>query len=69
MAKVELFRFKRRIPNSDDYKVSTRMATREKIESSKTMEIIEGSGVMLDASHLIPGEGWTERSFDPRSSN
>ena len=69
MTKVELFRFKRRIPGSDEYKVSSRMATREKIESAKTLELIEGSGATVDVSRLIPGEGWTEKNFDPKNSN
>jgi hypothetical protein len=69
MSKIELFRFKRRIPGSDDYKTSSRMATLEKINSMKTVELIHGSGITVEANCLIPGEGWTEKNFVPKNSN
>jgi hypothetical protein len=45
------------------------MATRKRIESMKTVEVIEGTAALVDVSHLIPGEGWTEKNFDPSRSN
>jgi hypothetical protein len=68
VAKVEVYRFKRRIPGSDQYKTSTRMATRKRIESMKTVELIDGTAALVDVSRLIPGAGWTEKNFDPGSS-
>jgi hypothetical protein len=69
VAKVEVYRFKRRIPGSDQYKTSSRMATRKRIESMKTVELIEGTASFVDVSRLILGEGWTEKNFDPSDSN
>jgi hypothetical protein len=31
----------------------------------RTVEIIEGTGALVDVSYLIPGQGWTEKNFDP----
>jgi hypothetical protein len=35
----------------------------------KTVELIEGTAALVDVAHLIPGEGWTEKNFDPDNSN
>lgn len=63
MAKV--YRFKVFDGQTDEYVVSTRMATREKIELSKTFVLIEGTEAEIDGSRLIPGEDWTAENFTP----
>jgi hypothetical protein len=68
VAKIKVYRFRRRISGTDQYRISTRMATREWIESSKTVELIEGTEVEIDSEQLVPGEAWTERNFAPKNS-
>jgi hypothetical protein len=46
----------------DDYRYSTRMATRGHIARIGGV-LIEGSEIELDDSLLL--EGWTEKNFDP----
>jgi hypothetical protein len=46
----------------DDYRYSTRMATRGHIARIGGV-LIEGSEIELDESLLL--EGWTEKNFDP----
>jgi hypothetical protein len=69
MTKVKVYRFRTYEAAKDDWFVSTRMATREKIESSKVLDLIPGTEVEIDSDRLIPGEGWTERHFMPKKSN
>jgi hypothetical protein len=45
------------------------MATREKIETSKVLDLIPGTEAEIAADRLIPGEGWTERNFMLKKSN
>ena len=69
MVKVKVYRFRTYDTAKDDWFVSSRMATREKIESSKVLDIVPNSETEIDASELVPGEGWTERNFKPKGSN
>ena len=63
--KMRVVAYRYRVSNShrDDYVVSTRMATPEKIERIRG-EPIQGSQAMIDETHLL--DGWTGRvlSFD-----
>jgi len=68
VTKVKVYRFRTYEAANDDWFVSTRMATREAIESSKTLELIPGTEAEIEASHLLAG-GWTERNFKPKNSN
>ncbi len=65
MAKVKVYRFRTYDSAKDDWFVSTRMATRKTIESSKTLELIPETEAEIDASELLSG-GWTERNFKPK---
>ena len=65
MTKVMVYQFRKRNSETDEYFVSTRMAKREFIEESNTLELIEGTGVEIDTSQLVPGEGYTEKGFMP----
>lgn len=65
MEKVTVHRFKGFDGTVGDYVISTRMATREKIEASKTLELIQETGVEINSERLIPGEGWTAEHFTP----
>jgi hypothetical protein len=69
MAKVKVYRFRTYDTGKDDWFVSTRMATREKIETSKVLDLIPGTEAEIAADRLIPGEGWTERNFMLKKSN
>ena len=68
MAKVKVYRFRTYDAAKDDWFISTRMATREAIESSKTLELIPGTEAEIDSKYLLLGS-WTDRNFDPRNSN
>jgi hypothetical protein len=62
---VKVCRFKTFDGRTGEYVASTRMATREKIESSKTFVLIEGTEAEIDSARLIPGEHWTAENFTP----
>jgi hypothetical protein len=68
MGKVKVYRFRTYDAAKDDWFISTRMATREEIESSKTLELVPGTEAEIDSKHLLLGR-WTDRNFDPRKSN
>ena len=57
---VVVYRYRVYDSHRDDYVVSTRMATPEKIERVRG-EPIPGSQTMIDETHLL--DGWTEKSF------
>ena len=57
MAKVKVYRFRTYDAVKDDGFVSTRMATREAIESSKTLELIPDTEVEIDSSALLQAHG------------
>ena len=57
---VVVYRYRVYDLHRDDYVVSTRMATPEKIERVRG-EPIPGSQTMIDETHLL--DGWTEKSF------
>jgi hypothetical protein len=63
MAEVTVYRFKSFDGASGEHVNSTRMATRQKIDLSKTLTLIEGSGVEIEVCHLLPGEEWTAEHF------
>ena len=63
MNKASVHRFK--FFDGGEYVTSTRMATRGKLESSKTLVLIEGTEAEIDSAHLIPGEDWTAENFTP----
>jgi hypothetical protein len=65
MNKVKVHRFKVFDGRTGEYVRSTRMATRQKIESSKTFVLIEGTETEIDSARLIPGEDWTAENFTP----
>lgn len=65
MPKVKVHRFKSFDGHKGEYVVSTRMATRAKIESSKTLELIPNTESEIDSDRLIPGEEWTAPNFEP----
>jgi hypothetical protein len=65
MAKVKVYRFKYYDAANDREVISTRMATREKIESLKTLWLIPETEAEIDSSRLIPGEKWTATDFVP----
>lgn len=44
------------------YAYSTRMATAERIAHIDG-ERIEGTGTVIDAGDLMPGEGWTPKNY------
>ena len=52
MAKVKVYRFRTYDAAKDDWFVSTRMATREAIESSKTLELVPGTEAEIDSIRL-----------------
>ena len=58
--RVVVYRYRVYDSHRDDYVVSTRMATPEKIERIRG-EPIPGSQAMIDETHLL--DGWTEKSF------
>jgi hypothetical protein len=62
MAKVRVYRYRVYNAPDDDYKYSTRMATKAKIDEIRG-EMVEGSGLDIDES-LIE-DGWTEKNFNP----
>ena len=68
MANVKVYRFRTYDAAKDDWFVSTRMATREAIESSKTLELVPGTEAEIDSSALLQG-AWTARNFSPKTSN
>lgn len=65
MRKVKVHRFKVFDGRTGEYVTSTRMATRQKIESSKTLVLIEGTEVEIDCARLIPGDNWTAENCTP----
>jgi hypothetical protein len=66
MAKVRVYRYRKYNVLSDDYVVSTRMATKVKIDQIRA-EIIPGTEIEIDGGLLT--EGWTKKNFDPQISN
>jgi hypothetical protein len=63
MAMVKVYRFRTYDGTKDDYFVSSRMATLEKIWRLKIVEAVPGTETEIDERLLIPNEGWTERNF------
>jgi hypothetical protein len=63
MPKVTVYRYRRYDPAIDDYRISSRMATRRHIERIDG-EIIPGTEAHVDSSHL-ESDGWTKKNFDP----
>jgi hypothetical protein len=63
MAMVKVYRFRTYNNDTDDYFVSTRMATLEKIKTLKTVEAILESEADTDDSLLT--DGLTDRNFNP----
>jgi hypothetical protein len=66
MGKVKVSNFKRRSwdGHTDQYQTSTRMATRQGVESIGGT-VIEGTEVEIDETQLEPGEQWTPKNFTP----
>jgi hypothetical protein len=60
--KIRVYRYRVYDMSIDEYRTSTRMATREQILRIRG-EVIQGSEVDVEAS-LVP-DGWTEKNFDP----
>jgi hypothetical protein len=60
--KVRVYRYCRYIPQTDEIKQSTRMATKEKIKAIGA-ELIKDSERDIDADLVT--DGWTEKNFDP----
>ena len=52
-----------------EQRVSTCMYTREAIEASKVLHIMEQTEAIIDVADLIPGEGRTRENFTPKKSN
>jgi hypothetical protein len=65
MSRLNVHRFKAFDARAGEYVTSTRMATRQKIESSKTFVLIEGTEAEIDSARLILGEDWTAENFTP----
>lgn len=63
MTKVRVHRYRRYDIAIDDYRVSTRMATKEHIDRIGA-EVIDGTEAEIDSSLLI--DGWTNKDFDPK---
>lgn len=55
-----VYRYRVYDPHRDEYVVSTRMATLEKIERIHG-EAIPESQAMIDQTHLV--DGWTEKNY------
>lgn len=64
MPKSKVYRYRRYDISIDDYRYSTRMATREHIDRIEA-EIIPGTEAEIDDHHLT--DGWTKKDFDPRA--
>jgi hypothetical protein len=64
MAKVTVYQVRFYDFQSDGISFSRRMAT---VKGAARMhgDIVEDSGVEIDASQLEPGEEWTPRGFNP----
>ena len=70
MAKVTVYKVRLYDAVDEDAQISTRMAT-PKGAHMMGGDIVEGTGVVIDASQLEPGAQWTPRDFipNPRSGN
>lgn len=66
MAKVTVYRVRAYSIATDEVVTSHRMATREGA-AIMGASVIEDTGVEIDDSHLLPGEQWTARNFNPRA--
>ncbi len=70
MEKVKAYRAWRYEPSpTGEQHVSTCMYTREAIESSPVLHIMEETEALIDADELLPGKGRTREHFDPKKSN
>jgi hypothetical protein len=69
MAKVKVYRARRWDAAAQDFFISTRMFTKEWIATSRMLQAIPETEAEIDASQLVPGEGWTKSNFDPQGSN
>ena len=70
MAKVTVYKVRLYDAVDADSLISNRMAT-PKGAHMMGGDIVEGSGVVIDASQLEPGAQWTPRGFipNPRTGN
>jgi hypothetical protein len=64
MAKKRVFRYRVYDVTKDDYVISTRMATREKIHLIQA-EVLPDTETKIDSSLLE--DGWTKKDFDPNT--
>jgi hypothetical protein len=64
MPKVMVYLMKRYDIMTDETRVRPKMATRKRAEELKC-EVIEGSGIEIDASQLDHDEEYTPRDFNP----
>ena len=64
MAKVTVYRVKVYDMYNDEYKLSTRMATRDGAAVMRG-DIIEDSATEIEDSRLESGEQWTPKNFTP----
>lgn len=64
MAKVKVYRVRVYDPVSDQWPISTRMATREGV-AIMNGKAIQETETDIDYSQLEDGEKWTPRNFTP----
>jgi hypothetical protein len=64
VARLKVYRVKVYSVMTDQYVISRRMATREGAAIMKG-EVLEDTGVEIDASQLEPGDPWTPIDFTP----
>jgi hypothetical protein len=60
--KIRVYRYRVYDRSIDEYRLSTRMATREQIIRIQG-EVVQGSDLDVDAA--LVHDGWTEKHFDP----
>ena len=67
MKTVKVYRAWRYEPSAEgEQHVSTCMYTRETIEASRTLHIMEETESLIDVQDLLPGEGRTRENFTPK---